>query len=38
MFAKMMNTMKSVDTRVVVFLLLLALFILGAGAPGCPGG
>jgi hypothetical protein len=37
MFAKMINTVKTVDARVVVFLLTLALFIIGAGAPGGPG-
>jgi hypothetical protein len=37
MIAKMMNSVKLVNVRVVVFVLLLALFVLGAGAPGCPG-
>lgn len=28
---------KSVEARVVMFVLLLALYVIGAGAPGCPG-
>jgi hypothetical protein len=37
MFAKISNSIKFVDTRVVIFVLLLTLFVLGAGAPGAPG-
>jgi hypothetical protein len=33
MFAKMMKT----DVRVIVFVLTVVMFILGAGAPGCGG-
>jgi hypothetical protein len=37
MFGKMINSIKLVDARVLVFVLLLALFVMGAGAPGCHG-
>ncbi len=33
MFAKLLKT----DVRVIVFVLTIVLFILGAGAPGNPG-
>jgi len=38
MLVKMMGFVKSVDVRVLVFVLLLVLFVLGAGAPGAHGG
>jgi hypothetical protein len=37
MFTKLMSSVKSIDVRVVLFLLTLVLFILGAGAPGAVG-
>jgi hypothetical protein len=43
MFSNLISTVKTtvarpVDTRVIVFVLMLALFVLGAGAPGASGG
>jgi hypothetical protein len=37
MFTKLFSSIKSVDVRVVLFLITLVLFILGAGAPGAVG-
>jgi hypothetical protein len=41
MFTKLMTSAKSIihpfDIRLVLFLLMLVLFILGAGAPGATG-
>lgn len=36
MFKK--SILKHVDIRLVVLAIIVVLFILGAGAPGCPGG
>lgn len=42
MLSNLMNSAKSairpVDVRVVLFLIAVALFVLGAGAPACTGG
>ena len=41
MFSKISNKfasiVKSVDVRMILFLLMLVLFVLGAGAPGATG-
>lgn len=41
MFSKFMNTvntvLRTVDYRMIVFVLMVVLFILGAGAPGATG-
>jgi hypothetical protein len=37
MFTKLFSPIKSLDVRVVLFLITLVLFILGAGAPGAVG-
>jgi hypothetical protein len=37
MFTKILSSVKSLDVRVVLFLLVLVLFVLGAGAPGAVG-
>ena len=37
MFTKLMASAKSLDIRLVLFLLTLVLFVLGAGAPGAAG-
>lgn len=41
MFSKISSTfasiVKSVDVRMILFLLMLVLFVLGAGAPGATG-
>ena len=37
MFTKLMSSVKSLDIRLVLFLLMLVLFVLGAGAPGAAG-
>ena len=41
MFSNLMNSVKSfvrpLDTRLVLFVLMLVLFLLGAGAPGAAG-
>ncbi|HSM23366.1 MAG TPA: hypothetical protein VK856_00715 [Anaerolineaceae bacterium] len=35
--SKLASVVKSVDVRMIVFLLMLVLFVLGAGAPGATG-
>jgi len=37
MFTKLSSSIKSLDVRIVLFLITLVLFILGAGAPGAVG-
>jgi hypothetical protein len=36
--SKLMNTFRTVDVRVVLFLISVALFVIGAGAPAATGG
>lgn len=35
--SKFASIVKSVDVRMILFLLMLVLFVLGAGAPGATG-
>ncbi len=37
MITKLIPSIKNVDVRVVLFILTIVLFILGAGAPGAVG-
>ena len=36
--SKLMNSFRTVDVRVVLFLISVALFVIGAGAPAATGG
>jgi len=36
-FNKLSSVVRSIDYRVLVFILMLTLFVIGAGAPGATG-
>jgi len=36
--SKLMNSFHNVDVRIVLFLISVALFVIGAGAPAATGG